>query len=169
MQLLRKTIIYRDQIFNHKHVRERVDLGRLAEIVVDLATKMFRLVDSFNSLPYLAKIYHKHANVFVPLMFMAHEPQMPSRHERLNVNVGSTSFLILMSASNTIIPVLVKNDYLNFWFNQYYCKINKHLLVQVKFIFFKVWFLSLLFRILTFNYDIRLKKYIKINFSFSLN
>ena len=37
-------------------------------------------------------------------MFIAHEPQMPSLHERLNVSVGSKSFLILMSASNTIGP-----------------------------------------------------------------
>lgn len=37
-------------------------------------------------------------------MFIAHEPQMPSRHERLKVSVGSSSFLILMSASSSMGP-----------------------------------------------------------------
>jgi hypothetical protein len=32
-------------------------------------------------------------------MFMAHEPQIPSRQERRKVSVGSISFLILMRAS----------------------------------------------------------------------
>ena len=45
-----------------------------------------------------------HASVFAPLMVMAHDPQMPSRHDRRNVNVGSISFLILMRASRTIGP-----------------------------------------------------------------
>jgi hypothetical protein len=47
-----------------------------------------------------------HASVFRPSMFIAHEPQMPSRHERRNVSVGSISFLILISASRTIGPQL---------------------------------------------------------------
>ena len=34
-------------------------------------------------------------------MFIAHEPQIPSRHERRKVRVGSSSFLILISASRT--------------------------------------------------------------------
>ena len=42
----------------------------------------------------------------MPSMFIAHEPQMPSRHERRNVSVGSISFLILISASRTIGPQL---------------------------------------------------------------
>ena len=37
-------------------------------------------------------------------MFMAQDPQMPSRHDLRNVSVGSISFLILMSASSTIGP-----------------------------------------------------------------
>jgi hypothetical protein len=44
------------------------------------------------------------ASVLVPSMFMAHEPQMPSRHDRRKVSVGSISFLILISASRTIGP-----------------------------------------------------------------
>ena len=46
------------------------------------------------------------ASVFTPSMFIAHEPQMPSRQERRNVSVGSISFLILISASRTIGPQL---------------------------------------------------------------
>ena len=56
----------------------------------------------------LSSILHKQANVFVPLMFIAQEPQMPSRHERLNVRLGSCSFFILIKASKTIIPDLEK-------------------------------------------------------------
>ena len=41
---------------------------------------------------------------FLPSMFIAQEPQMPSRQERRKVNVVSTSFLILISASRTIGP-----------------------------------------------------------------
>jgi len=37
-------------------------------------------------------------------MFIAHEPQMPSRHERRKVSVESCSDLILISASRTIGP-----------------------------------------------------------------
>ena len=49
-------------------------------------------------------ILQRQASVLLPLMFIAHEPQMPSRQERRNVSVGSSSFLILMSASSTIGP-----------------------------------------------------------------
>ena len=56
------------------------------------------------SLVSVRSIRHKHASVFCPLMFIAHEPQIPSRHDRRNVSVLSTSFLILISASSTIGP-----------------------------------------------------------------
>ena len=49
-------------------------------------------------------IGHRHASVLVPSMFIEHEPQMPSRHERRKVSVGSISFLILSRASSTIGP-----------------------------------------------------------------
>ena len=39
-------------------------------------------------------------------MFMAHEPQMPSRHERRSDSVASISSLIFSSTSNTIGPQL---------------------------------------------------------------
>lgn len=50
--------------------------------------------------------YLIHANVFVPPIFIAQDPQIPSRQERRNVKVGSISFLILISASKTIGPHL---------------------------------------------------------------
>src|SRR5688572_16691312 len=50
-----------------------------------------------------------HASVFVPSMFIAHDPQMPSRHERRKVSVGSISFLILISASRTIGPHVARS------------------------------------------------------------
>ena len=46
------------------------------------------------------------ANVLEPPMFMAQEPQIPSRHERRKVRVGSISFLILIRASRTMGPQL---------------------------------------------------------------
>lgn len=46
------------------------------------------------------------ASVLTPPMFMAQEPQIPSRQERLNVNVESSWFLILIKASKTIGPQL---------------------------------------------------------------
>jgi len=49
-------------------------------------------------------IFARQAKVLFPLMFIAQEPQMPSRQDRRNVSVGSISFLILISASNTIGP-----------------------------------------------------------------
>ena len=47
--------------------------------------------------------------MFMPSMFIAHEPQMPSRQERRKVSVGSISFLILISASRTIGPQLSRS------------------------------------------------------------
>ena len=52
---------------------------------------------------------HKQARVLVPLMFMAQEPQIPSRHERRKVRVGSSSFLMRMRASRTMGPVLLRS------------------------------------------------------------
>src|SRR3546814_18823478 len=51
------------------------------------------------SLRYLVQ-----ASVLVPSIFIAQEPQTPSRQERRKVSVGSLSFLILMRASRTIGP-----------------------------------------------------------------
>ncbi len=55
--------------------------------------------------------HHRQASVFPALMFMAQEPQIPSRQERRNVSVGSISFLILMRASSTIGPHLQNKNH----------------------------------------------------------
>lgn len=52
---------------------------------------------------------HKHARVLTPSIFIAQLPQIPSLQLRLNVRVGSTSFLILIRASNIIGPVLLRS------------------------------------------------------------
>lgn len=50
--------------------------------------------------------YLIHASVLVPPIFIAQDPQMPSRQERRKVKDGSISFLILIKASSTIGPQL---------------------------------------------------------------
>lgn len=57
--------------------------------------------------------YLIHASVFAPPIFIAQEPQIPSRQERRNVKVGSISFLILINASKTIGPQLNYNFIVN--------------------------------------------------------
>lgn len=52
--------------------------------------------------------YQMQASVLVPPIFIEHEPQIPSRHDRRNVRVGSISFLILINASKIIGPQLYK-------------------------------------------------------------
>ena len=47
------------------------------------------------------------ARRLMPLMFIAHEPQMPSRQERRKVSVESIAALIWISASSTIGPQLL--------------------------------------------------------------
>lgn len=54
-------------------------------------------------------ILHKHASVLTPSMFMAHDPQIPSRQLRRKVRVGSCSFLILIKASKIIGPQAFKS------------------------------------------------------------
>jgi hypothetical protein len=44
------------------------------------------------------------ASVFVPSIFIAHDPQMPSRQERRKVSAGSILDFIQISASRTIGP-----------------------------------------------------------------
>ena len=56
--------------------------------------------------------YHlqRHASVLTPSMFIAQLPQIPSLQLLRNVRVGSTSFLILINASNIIGPVLFRSS-----------------------------------------------------------
>lgn len=58
---------------------------------------------------YSGRDVHKQASVLTPSMFMAQLPQIPSLQLRLNVKVGSTSFLIRINASSTIGPVLFRS------------------------------------------------------------
>ena len=51
-------------------------------------------------------IFVKQARPFSPSMFMAQEPQIPSRQDLLKASVVSCSFLILNRASRTIVPQL---------------------------------------------------------------
>ena len=48
-----------------------------------------------------------HARRLTPLMFMAHEPQMPSRQERRKVSEESVAALIWIRASSTMGPQLL--------------------------------------------------------------
>ena len=59
---------------------------------------------------FYGKSLQRQASVFTPSMFMAQLPQIPSRQLLRNVNVGSTSFLILIKASNIIGPVLLRSS-----------------------------------------------------------
>ena len=54
--------------------------------------------------PFTSAMDLVQASVLVPSMFIAHEPQTPSRQERRKVSELSISFLILISASRTIGP-----------------------------------------------------------------
>ena len=63
------------QVLDHLHMRQRIDLHRAGN----------------SSMPLVQ------ASVLEPSMFIAHEPQMPSRQERRSVSVGSTLFLIQSS------------------------------------------------------------------------
>merc|ERR1712190_603791 len=57
----------------------------------------------------LASILERQASVFTPPMFIAQEPQMPSLQLLLKVRLGSISFLILMRASSTMGPQLLRS------------------------------------------------------------
>ena len=65
--------------------------------------------------PYAMLLYsvqdvHKQASVLTPSMFIAQLPQIPSLQLRLNVKVGSTSFLMRINASSIIGPVLFRSS-----------------------------------------------------------
>src|SRR5665213_1006318 len=51
-----------------------------------------------------SEINRVQASQFTPSMFIEQDPQTPSRHERRNVSVESTLFLIQNRASRTIGP-----------------------------------------------------------------
>ena len=55
------------------------------------------------------KNYLMQARVLTPPIFIAQDPQIPSRQDLLKVSVGSISFLILIRASKTIGPQVFKS------------------------------------------------------------
>lgn len=74
------------------------------------STRLYERDGGLGNKASIAGIYlHKQARVLTPSMFMAQDPQMPSLQERRKVRVGSTSFLMRMSASNNIGPVLLRS------------------------------------------------------------
>jgi hypothetical protein len=61
------------------------------------------------TLPFTSIIGFVHARVFTPSIFIAHDPQIPSRQDRLKVSVESVSFFIFITASNTIGPQFLRS------------------------------------------------------------
>ena len=45
-----------------------------------------------------------HARLFTPFIVIAQEPQIPLRHDLLNVSVPSCSHFILLRASSRVMP-----------------------------------------------------------------
>ena len=60
--------------------------------------------------PFTSSIAVVQARPFLPLMFIEHEPQMPSRHERRKVRVGSTLVLDLDQRVEHHRPAFVEID-----------------------------------------------------------
>src|SRR5947209_16211375 len=59
--------------------------------------------------PAVSDMNRVQANQFVPSMFIEHEPQTPSRQDRRKVSVESISFLIVISASRTMGPQVLRS------------------------------------------------------------
>jgi hypothetical protein len=95
------------EVLDDVGVRKRVDARLLLGLSGDAACRNI-LARVFVAIGTAWHI-HKHASVLTPSMFIAQLPQMPSLQLRLNVRVGSISFLILMSASNIMGPVLFRS------------------------------------------------------------
>jgi hypothetical protein len=104
-----------DEVLDDVGVRQRVDLG-LCGVLGGNAACAGGFVSSARRNGGDAEggateewHIHRQASVFWPLMFMAQLPQIPSRQLLLKVRVGSSSFLILTSASRTMGPVLFRS------------------------------------------------------------
>lgn len=100
-----KMVHVRDEILDDVHVRQGIYLQCLAHIGVNLAGSSSSEKSTRRGDPF----YLMQAKVLQPSIFMAQEPQMPSRQDLLKVRVGSTSFLILSRASSTMGPHLAKS------------------------------------------------------------
>ena len=55
----------------------------------------FRTIGSFS-----VRMLVRHARPFLPLMFIASEPQTPSRQERRKLRLGSTAFSFINASSS---------------------------------------------------------------------
>ena len=97
------------EIFDDVGVGEGVDAGFVGGVCWD-ATCAHERSASRDVWLELSRDVHKHASVLTPSIFIAQLPQMPSLQLRLNVKVGSTSFLIRINASSTIGPVLFRSN-----------------------------------------------------------
>ena len=99
-----------DEVFDDVGVGEGVDAGFFGRFGGDAAWVGSVLVcdrvgDSWDMSMYV----QRHASVLTPSIFIAQLPQIPSRQLLRNVSVGSTSFLILISASKYMGPVLFRS------------------------------------------------------------
>jgi DNA-directed RNA polymerase subunit N (RpoN/RPB10) len=97
----------RDKVLDDVGVRKRVDARLLLLISGDTACP-YMLVRANVAICPLFHL-HKHASVLTPSMFIAQLPQIPSLQLLLKVRVGSISFLILISASSIMGPVLFRS------------------------------------------------------------
>jgi hypothetical protein len=100
-------------------VRERVDLGFLLGVGGDSACISGNAISiqlqtsderHAGTVAGGEGYIHKQARVLTPSMFIAQLPQMPSLQLRRKVRVGSTSFLMRISASSIIGPVLFRSS-----------------------------------------------------------
>lgn len=103
-----KVVHVRDEILDDVHVRKWVDLGDLG-VGVNFAAKYERLILRLQPSCRSISIHLMQARVLTPPMFIAHDPQMPSRQDLLKVKVGSISFLILIKASRTMGPQVFRS------------------------------------------------------------
>jgi hypothetical protein len=97
----------RDKVLDDVGVRKRVDARLLLLISGDTACPYVLVLANVAICPFLH--LHKHASVLTPSMFIAQLPQIPSLQLLLKVRVGSISFLILISASSIMGPVLFRS------------------------------------------------------------
>jgi hypothetical protein len=97
----------RYKILHNVHVREGVYAGFLGCLGRNSACPA---VSSSSNAPIIQIHIQRQARVLTPSIFIAQLPQIPSRQLRLNVKVGSCSFLIRISASNIIGPVLFRSS-----------------------------------------------------------
>lgn len=102
-----------NKVLDDVGVRQRVDarfgLGISGDTACTARLALGRGLNGICPRAHVAKYVHKQARVLTPSMFMAQEPQIPSRHDLRKVKVGSSSFFIRMRASSIMGPVLFRS------------------------------------------------------------